>query len=184
MGGQRAADRHQHRAPADHSGEIGEFARARHLTALARILQALLRGLFGAFAALLGFGGHQRTPAAGAPTSSPTAVRALLMRLEMPAMMPSTPAMSTKNPQRRVMVNPMPNRLSCGAARETTPRARLTITRAITAGSAIRSPDSNTRAPHRTIDTRKFLSMCAPPIGSVRKLWARVPSSTRCPLIA
>src|SRR5258708_24505928 len=106
----------------DDGGKMGEVAGARCLTGLARILQAFLRRLFGAFATLFGFGGHQRTPMADAPTSSPTAVRALLMRLEMPAMMPSRPTMSTKNPQSRVMVNPIPNRLSCGAAQGTTPR--------------------------------------------------------------
>src|ERR1700730_943669 len=167
MAAQRAADRDQCRASADHGGEIAELARARHLPALACVLQPLLRRLFGAFAALLGFGGHQRAPAADAPTSSLAAASALLMRLEMPVMTPSRPTMSTKNPQSRVMVNPIPNRLSCGAARVTTPSARLTITRAITAGSAISSPDSKTRAPHRTTDDRKSGSMWAAPIGSV-----------------
>ncbi len=69
--------------------------------------------------------------------------------------------MSTKKPHSSVMVKPMPNRLSCGAARVTTPSARLTITSAITAGSAISRPESNTRAPHSTTDSRKFLSTCA-----------------------
>ena len=78
-----AADRDQRRAAADHGREVGELARARNLAALARFLQASLRRLFGAFATYFGFG-HQGTPAAGAPTSSETAVSALSMRLEMP----------------------------------------------------------------------------------------------------
>jgi hypothetical protein len=70
---QRAADCDQRRAAADHGGEIGEFARTRHLAALARVLQAFLRRFFGFFTARFGFGSHQRTPAAGARTRSATA---------------------------------------------------------------------------------------------------------------
>ena len=71
----------------------------------------------------------------------------------MPDMMPSSPAMQHEEAARAsVMVNPIPNRLSCGAARVTTPSARLTITSAMTAGSAISSPVSNTRAPHTASD--------------------------------
>src|SRR6202020_3591788 len=124
--GNRAADRDQRGAAADHGGEIGEFPRARQLAALARFLQPALRRFFGTFAAALGFG-HQGAPAAGAPTKLEAASSALLIRVAMPDMMPSSPASSTKKPLISVMVKPIPNKLSCGAARVTTPSARLTI---------------------------------------------------------
>ena len=65
--------RNQRDAAADHGREVGQLPRARHLAAFARLLQASLRRLFGAFAAALGFSAISALRAAGAPTSSATA---------------------------------------------------------------------------------------------------------------
>ena len=102
----------------------------------------------------------------------------------MPAMSPSNPTISNTNPDISVMVNPMPKRLSCGAARVTTPNARFTMISATSAGSATSSPVSNIRAPHSPIDHNRFWSMMAPPMGRLLKLFASAPISTRWPLTA
>ena len=49
--GERGSHRNERDAAADHGREIGQLPGARHLAALARLLQASLRRLFGAFAA-------------------------------------------------------------------------------------------------------------------------------------
>ena len=152
QGGERTEEPSQRRL--DQARERGQVPRSRELTNFATMI--------GGSAALVAVG----APGGEPPTRSITAASAVSIRLPMPAMTPSKPTMSTKNPNSMVMVNPMPKRFSCGAARVITPRAMFTITKAMTAGNATNRPVSNIRAPQVATDSRKPLSKFAAPMGS------------------
>ena len=78
----------------------------------------------------------------------------------------------------------MAKRLSEGAARLTTPKARLTTSSAVTPGSETMSAPRKICPPHSVTCHRPLLPRPSTPMGSVRKPSTRISSMARWPLSA
>ena len=93
-----------------------------------------------------------------------------------------SPTMMARKPKTSATGSPTEKMLSVGAARLTTPNARLAMSRAVTAGSDTASAPEKSCEPHVTTDQKPAGPRPVVPMGSVWKPSISVLMSARCPL--
>ena len=91
------------------------------------------------------------------------------------------PASTMRKPTTSEIGKPTANRFSVGAARLTTPKARLTISNAVTPGSAMEMAPANSWPPQRIIIHRPSRPRPSMPMGSVVKPWISTSIKARWP---
>ena len=141
----RFADDLAARCRREHHGGRGQVARARNPAFAARILQPLLRCV------LLYDPGARFSAMALVPTRIRSAAKSRLSRISWmnPDCTAGRPASTISSPPISVTGKPMANRFSDGAARLTTPKARFTMSSAVSPGSATISAPRNSWVPHK-----------------------------------